>query len=316
MEKIKLSEMPLKQKIAQMVIIRGTNFDSRFLELGIGGIFLSGLSSKEEYIDAISKYQKNTKIKLLVAVDVEGYQHPFHNFYESVPFGSIKDEKESYELGKDHGKIMNELGFNLNFSPVVEIKDSVWPGRSFKGSLKEVKEKISNYIKGLQEQKIIATAKHYPGGSMVKDPHKIKYSAEIFNEDLELFDEAIKANVGAIMVGHPIVNGAINSNGKQCTISQEVISVLREKFKGLIITDSITMEGLKISYPDFKKVYPDLIKAGNNIILDSHPTSTYDKILDGINEIINSIEIGDIPEEKINNSVKKILESKGFIVEE
>ena len=313
MEKIKLYEMPLQQKIAQMIIVRGTSFDQRFVELGIGGIFLSGSLSKEEYMNIISNYQKNTKIKLFVAADVEGYQHPFRNFYETTPFGSIKNEKEAYELGKNHGEIMNKLGFNLDFSPVVEIKDDVWPGRSFKGSLENIKGKISNYIKGLQEQKIIATAKHYPGGSMIKDPHKVKYEVEIYEDDLALFDEAIKANVGAIMIGHPIVHGAIDSNGKQCTISSEVISVLRKKFNGLIITDGISMEGLKISYPDFKRVYPDLINAGNDIILDSQHDSTYDKILERIAEVEKTIKEGRISEKEIDDHVRRILKIKNLL---
>lgn len=313
MEKIKLSEMPLQQKIAQMIIVR-TSFDQRFVELGIGGIFLPGSLSKEEYMNIISNYQKNTKIKLFVAADVEGYQHPFRNFYETTPFGSIKNEKEAYELGKNHGEIMNELGVNLNFSPVVEMRNSVWPGRSFKGSLEDIKGKISNYIRGLQEKKIIATAKHYPGGSMIKDPHKVKYEVEIYEDDLALFDEAIKANVGAIMVGHPIVFGAIDSKGRQSTTSPEVISVLRKKFNGLIITDGISMEGLKISYPDFKRVYPDLINAGNDIILDSHPDSTYEKVLERVIEIEKSVESGEIPEEEINEHLKRILRIKGYVV--
>ena len=60
-------------------------------------------------------YQNNSKIKLFVATDMEGYWNPFNNFYNSSSFGDINSREESYNLGKEHGKILNELGFNLDF---------------------------------------------------------------------------------------------------------------------------------------------------------------------------------------------------------
>jgi len=216
---INISEIPLQQKIAQMIIVRGESFDKRFVDLGIGGIFLTKFNSKKEYKDFILEYQKNTKLKLFIASDMEGYLNSFDKFYKSISFGDVNTSEEAYKLGKEHGKVMREMGFNLNFSPVVEVRNTVWPGRSFNGTLNQVKEKIKNYIKGLQEEKIIATAKHYPGGSMVQDPHKIKYRTKIYNEDLYLFDEAIKAGVKAFMIGHTIFYGAIDYNGKKLKIS-------------------------------------------------------------------------------------------------
>ena len=312
--KISLSEISLREKIAQMIIVGGGTFDSRFVELGIGGIFLPKFNSEEIYRDFILRYQKNSKIRLFVAGDVEGWRTPFDNFYKGKVFGDIKNKEEAYLLGKEQGAIMKKLGFNINFSPVVEMKNAVWPGRSFKGSLEGVKSKIKSYIKGLQEEGILATAKHYPGGSMVKDPHKIRYSAEICDEDLELFNEAIEAGGSAVMVGHPVVFGAIDSKGKQCTVSPEVISILRKKFDGLIITDNISMTGLKSSYSNFKEVYPDLVRAGNDIILDCHSESTYDKIIERIIEIEKSVKKGEISEERIDDSAKRILKAKGYFV--
>ena len=155
---------------------------------------------------------------------------------------------------------MKESGFNMDFSPVVEINDYVWPGRAFKSD--NVEEKISEYIKGLQEEGIYATAKHYPGGNMVKDPHWFIVNSVIKEKDLEQFNYAIEANVSAIMVGHTKVKGAIDSNGKQATISQNIHDELRKDFDGLIITDDISMMGLRWSYlfrPS--RIYVDLVKS-------------------------------------------------------
>ncbi len=315
MEHINLNKLSLKEKIAQMIIVNGNSFDKRFGELGVGGIFLDDLNTKQEYKETIRKYQRNSQIKLFVATDMEGYWNPFKNFYKSKTFGEIKTPKDAYFLGKEHGKILKELGFNLNFSPVVEVRNNVWPGRSFRGTLKEVKEKIRQYVKGLHKEKIFAVAKHYPGGSMIKDPHWFKFKTKIHKEDLELFDETIKSGIDMIMIGHPIVYGAINSENKQCTVSKKIILGLKRKFNGLIVTDAVTMMGLRWSYLfNFKKVYPELVKAGNDLLLDSSKFSIYSKILKRVNEIENAVKKKEILEERINESVKRILSVKGYKV--
>jgi beta-N-acetylhexosaminidase len=314
-QEINLSQMPLKEKIAQMIMIRGDNFDSRFTELKIGGIFLTQQKTEEDYKKLIEKYQSKSKIRLLVATDLEGYWNPFP-FYNSKSLSEIKTKEEAYNLGKEHAQILKNLGFNLDFSPIAEEKNTVWPGRSFTGSHEEIKEKISFYINGLQDNKIMATAKHYPGGSMIKDPHKFKVMAKIEESDLDLFNEAIKNNVSAIMIGHPMVSGAIDSKGKQSTVSKEVISTLRKDFSGLIVTDAISMLGLKISYL-FRSngLYVDLVSSGNDLILDLPlKFSNYNRVKNGINAIEKAVKKGKISQERIDVSVKRILERKGYLV--
>lgn len=316
METINISEMTLEEKIGQLMIVKPLGFNGAYLdELHIGGIFLNDLHSKQEYSEIISFYQNNSKIKLFVATDMEGYWNPFSDFYTSKSFGDINSGKEAYELGKEHGEILNELGFNLDFSPIVETQNKVWPYRTFTGTPEEIKEKISNYIKGLHNESILSTAKHYPGGSLVRNPHIFKYKANISQEELAYFDLAISEKVDFVMVGHPVVYGAIDSNRKQSTISSEVIESLKKKFNGVIITDAVTMLGLRISYIfNFKKVYPDLILAGNDIILDTHKNSGYKSLVRRRNELKKAVLAERISEERIDYSVKKILETKGYNV--
>lgn len=315
MQTINLSQMNLKEKIGQLVIVKPIGLNKDYLiELHVGGIFLNSLDSQQDYMEAIEFYQDNSKIKLLVATDMEGYWNPF-NFYKSPNFGEISDEQDAYDLGLEHGKILSETGFNLDFSPVVETRNSVWLGRSFTGTPEEIKKKISAYIEGLQKQNISATAKHYPGGSLIKNPHLLKFKTEIFQQDLDYFDFAIEKNVGAIMVGHPIVYGVVNSNKKQASVSKEIIMPLREKFQGLIITDAVTMLGLRLSYPfNFRKIYPELIRAGNDIVLDTHKNSGYNAIKRRMNELERQAEKDSYLRQRIDESVKKILEKKGYSV--
>ncbi len=310
-EAINISSLSLDEKLAQMVIVRGDEFNERFLKLGVGGIFLDKQSTREQYINLISKYKNSSRIELFVSTDLEGYWNPFI-FFNTKNFIQVKDKKEAYALGKEHSKILKELGFNLDFSPVVEVKNKVWPGRSFNGSSEEINEKIENYILGLQESGILATAKHYPGGNLIKNPHYFKVKAIISNEDLENFDVAMRNNISAIMIGHASVYGAVDSKGKQSTLSKEVISGLRNKFLGLILTDEINMWGLRQSYLfRSSKIYIDLINAGNDIILDF---SSYDKVKKRIEATKKAVINGRISEEEINEHVKRILEKKGYKV--
>lgn len=312
-QSVNLSEMPLDKKIAQMIIVRGDTFSEELGEIGIGGIFLDRQKDEESYAEIIAEYQSLSKIKLLVSTDLEGYWNPFP-FFESKKFGEIETADEANNLGIVHGRILKELGFNINFAPIAESKNKVWPGRTFGGTNKEIKKKVVAYIEGIQSEKVLATAKHYPGGNMLRDPHWFKVNSEISEDDLNLFDEAIKSNVSAIMIGHAVVYGIVDSDGKQSTISPEVISYLRKDFNGLIITDAVQMLGLRWSY-FFKtsKLYPDLVKAGNDIILDTSDLSA-DKIKRNIDKIKKEVDKGNIKEERIDESVERILKYKGYSV--
>jgi len=312
---IYLSQLTLKEKIGQLVMVKPSGLNSKYMdELNVGGIFLNDLKNSEQYSETIEFYKAHSKIRLFVATDMEGYWNPF-KFYESKNFGEVLDDPEAYDLGVEHGKILSELGFNMDFSPVVETRNKVWPGRSFTGSEKEIKEKISAYIQGLHKNGIMATAKHYPGGSLIKNPHLIKFRTEIFPEDIMYFNHAISEKVDAIMVGHPIVYGEVDSKGKQASRSREVLEPLREKYKGLIITDAVTMLGLRLSYLfDFKKIYSDLIRAGNDILLDTHKNSGYNAIERRINDVEKQVKKGKLSESLIDERVKRILEKKGYLV--
>lgn len=313
MEEINFSELTMGEKVGQLIIAKPKLIDERWTNLNLGGIFLVNRDfSPEDYKKQIDYYQNNSKIKLFVSTDMEGYWNPF-SFYNSKNFGEIKNGKEAYNLGKEQGEIMRDLGFNLDFSPIVEIRNNVWPGRSFIGTSEEIKNKISNYIKGLHSEDIMATAKHYPGGSLVKNPHIFRYKVDATKEELEMFDEAIKSDVDFVMVGHPIIYGELNSKGRQATISPEIIFSLKKKFEGIIITDAVTMMGLRISYLfNFKKVYRDLILAGNDIILDTHYSSGYKSIEKRISYLIKEAKNNPELMNRIDESSRKVLEKKGY----
>lgn len=308
---VNLSSMTLRQKLAQMVVVRGDGLDPRFNNLGVGGIFLDRQPTGDVYQGLIEEYQEGAVIELFVATDLEGAWTPFHDPTEDEVFpflSEIETAEEAYDVGLRHGELLAKIGFNVNFAPVAEYSDNTYGGRVFSGNSDEIKSKVVWYIEGLQEN-VIGTCKHYPGRSMERNLHHVSDRQEISKEDLELFDLCIEKGVGAIMVSHQIVNGVVDSDGRPASVSSEVIGEL-ENFEGLIIADEINMAGLKNFYPDKTQQYVDLINAGNDIILDFDlsPVDLH-RLLKDLEERVLS---GAVSEREIDESVEKIFVSKSY----
>ncbi|OYT57009.1 MAG: hypothetical protein B6U68_02435, partial [Candidatus Aenigmarchaeota archaeon ex4484_14] len=202
-----LSSLTLKQKIAQMIITYENSENVDVLQnMLIGGIYLGAKPTKTDFIDTINNFQNNATIPFFVAVDLEGCENPFENFQKFPTLREIETKEEAYQVGYEEGKLLNELGFNINFAPVLDLTDTIWNCRNFVGTPEEIAEKGANYIKGLQENGIIATSKHYPGKTLsIKDPHRFITYATIDRNDILPFETAIENNVSAIMISWVIV---------------------------------------------------------------------------------------------------------------
>jgi len=308
---VQLSSLTLRQKLAQMIMVRGDNRENiELTNLSIGSIFLDQQKSEESYSELILDYQNSSKIRLLVATDLEGTWNPFIWFKEFPKNKDVKNETEAFQIGKEQGELLKRLGFNLNFAPVSEYEDDIYGGRAFSGDKEEIRGKLKAYIEGLQEN-VYGVCKHYPGKGMIKNLHLEKDSQEIEKEDLELFSYCIENNITGIMVGHQVVEGEINSQGKPASVSKEVIDSVPKSL--LVVSDEVNMAGLKNFYLFGKrKMYGDLINSGENLILDFNldRKSAY-KLLAGLEE---DVKDGKIDEEKVDASVRKILKLKGYEV--
>lgn len=314
---INLKELTLKQKIAQMVIVRGDSRQPKFSELGVGGIFLGKQKSAKECEKTVAFYKSSLEIKPFFCTDLEGAWNTFKKIKKFKGFSEIKTKEGAFELGTDQGKLLKEFGVDLNFSPVAEMKDTTYSGRAFLGNKKEISEKLEYYLKGLQKY-AKGTCKHFPGKCLLRNQHVFVDKEKIGKEDLELFNVCFKNKISAVMVSHAITSGAIDSQGLPSTISPKTISLLRKKFKGLVITDDINMLALRVFSLSKKKTYKRVINAGNDLIIDVgfglgkysgiHRLS---KILD---YLVKETKEGRISEDKIDENVKRILEFKGYKV--
>lgn len=308
---INLNSLTLRQKIGQMIFSVAKKENRDLLQkMNIGGIYFGERRSEREYIEEIGYFQKNMEIPFFIGSDLEGCWNPFSAFKNFTIFKDIRDEDEAYKLGIEHGKELRKLGFNINFAPVVDIEDKIWDCRSFK---KDVGRKGVYYIRGLQYQGVIATAKHYPGKTLVgRDPHSYVEFALIEEEDLMPFKLAVENGVNAIMINHLITKGEVDSMFEPSVTSDNVIFDLKKDFNGLVLSDEVNMMGLKDFYGDERRMYIELVNAGNDVLLDfnSDPWHIYRVI--GIIE--SSVKNGEIREEVINEAVSKLLRMKGFKV--
>lgn len=308
---INLNSLTLRQKIGQMIFVLAKIEHKDLLQdMNIGGIYFWEKNGKEIYRTEIEYFQKDMEIPFFVGIDLEGCWNPFSSFVDFPAFKDIENEQEAYRVGEKKGKLMRELGFNINFSPVVDKEDTIWGCRSFKNN---VALNSVHYIKGLQSQGIIATAKHYPGNTLIgKDPHVDVAFSVVSESDLEPFRWAINNGVKAVMINNLITTGEIDSEHRPSVVSGNVIRTLTKDFDGLILSDEVGMAGVNDFYSDEKRMYIDLVNAGNDVILDfkTEPWHLY-KI---ISIIENAVESGEISEDRIDDSVIKILKAKGFKV--
>jgi len=312
---VDLAEMSLDQKIAQMIVVVGTKENYwPWRNMQLGGIHLFARQTEHVFNNTIIDFQFQTPIPFFVTADLEGCVSPFGFIRQFTPASEVDTVDKAFAKGVEEGQFLHRLGFNLNFAPVVDLKDDIWKCRSFPGDEERISELAQGYLTGLQTQEVLGTAKHYPGKTLiVKDPHKYVVAAEIGKKDVYPYEYLVeKGEVKAIMVSHIITSGQVDSEGVPSVVSKKVLDELREDFDGLIVSDEIHMLGLKKFYSSVDEVYIAVFKAGNDVVLnfDKDPNEIYRMI-----QIVKTaVESGEIPEAQIDASVTRILEAKGFTV--
>ncbi|MBI4983739.1 hypothetical protein HZC32_03785, partial [Candidatus Woesearchaeota archaeon] len=307
--------LTLEQKISQMIIVHGGmwNLDN-WKKMQLGGIHLFALKDEQLFKNTIDEFMQNMSIPFLVTVDLEGCWSPFANFKNFTAVSEISTPEEAANKGAEEGRFLKKLGFTVNFAPVIDLKDDIWKCRSFPGDEQDVTRLAEAYVDSVQDQGIIATAKHYPGKTlMIKDPHKFIVTAEVSPADVYPFKILSKKNkVKAIMVSHIISSGAVDSEGMPAVVSKAALAELKNNFSGMVISDEINMLGLKKYYSSLDELYVAVFAAGNDLIINFNDDPN--EIHHMIKVVKAAIDKGEVAEAQINNSVRRILELKGFKV--
>jgi beta-N-acetylhexosaminidase len=313
------------ERIAQLLMIRGySNRDSIYnselvsliSELKIGGVcFFQGGPVRQAILT--NEIQQNSSVPAFIAIDGEwGLGMRLDSaikFPKQMTLGAVRNDQYIYDMGLEVGRQLLRLGIHINFAPVADINSNqfnpVINARSFGEDRQRVAEKSYFYMKGMQDQGLIAVAKHFPGhGDTDIDSH---YSLPIIDKAIPQIDSVelfpfrylIDRGVKGIMVSHlriPQLDTAANSIA---TLSEPILKgLLRQKlgFEGMIITDGMDMKGL-VNFSDIGKVEADALKAGNDILL--LPVDARHAIFN----ICNAIDQGYISQELIDEKCRRVL---------
>ncbi len=330
-----LATMTLREKLYQMFIVApeslagtGTVQSATSALKGgiekypVGGIiyFKDNFVSKAQTQKMLSDTAKVGKIPMFFSTDQEGGS--IARLKENVGFPIFKDMYEykdegietAYMNAKTIAQNMAALGFNLDFAPVADVwsnkQNTVIGKRAYSDDFTEAATLVSSAVRGFKDGGIICTLKHFPGhGATYADTHKTvavvpKTKAELNNTETLPFKSGIDAGADMVMVGHLLVKEIDSQN--VATVSKAVITdYLRGEigYNGIVITDALNMGAVAQMYSS-GELCTRAVEAGVDILL--MPTDLRAAAA-GIESAISS---GRISEERINESVKKILDLK------
>ncbi len=291
-------------------------------EYKIGGVmFLQGGPLRQAKLT--NYYQSIANTPLMVAIDGEwGVAMRLDSalrFPWQMTLGAIEDTNLIYDMGVEVARQCKLLGIHINFAPVVDVnsnpKNPIINNRSFGENPEKVAKMGIAYMKGMQDNRVLACAKHFPGhGDTDADSHKtlpvVNHNRKRLDEiELFPFKNLINNGLGSVMVAHLNIPALDNSDAKAVSLSPKVVNgLLKEElgFTGLVITDGLNMKGVSQFYEP-GKVDIEALKAGNDVLLFAQDVPK------AIEEIKIAIKAGAITQKEIDLRCKKILKAKQWM---
>ncbi|MDF2438495.1 MAG: beta-lactamase [Bacteroidota bacterium] len=282
----------------------------------IGGlIFFQGGPLRQASLS--NTYQSCSKVPLLMAMDAEwGLAMRLDSttkFPRQMTLGAIQNDSLIYEMGAEIARQTKRIGMQVNFAPDIDINNNplnpVIGNRSFGEDKFNVTRKAMEYMKGMQDNHVLACGKHFPGhGDTDSDSHKtlptIKSSrARLDTLELFPFKELVSNGLGSMMVAHLSIPSLDTTKNQASTLTKSIVTGLLQDtlgFKGLIFTDALNMKGVSKFYKPGEVDVKALI-AGNDVLLFPEDVPT------GIKEIKAAIERGEISQEEIDRRCMKVL---------
>ena len=326
-----IANLTLDERIAQLFMVAAySNKDQKhkeeistlIKEYKIGGImFLQGNPTNQ--IKLTNHFQSISNTPLMIALDAEW--GPAMRLDSIIPFpwqmtlGAIQNEKLIYNMGRNIAKQCKMLGVNINFAPVSDINSNpnnpIIGNRSFGESKLQVARLSAAYMKGMQDNGILACAKHFPGhGDTDKDSHHtlpvIRHNKHRLNKtEIYPFKYLINKGLGSVMVAHLRIPSIDATENLASSLSDKVVNNILKKelgFQGLIFTDGLNMKGVS-KY--FKPGELDLkaLLAGNDILLISEDVPI------AIEKIKEALADGRITQKEIDKRCKKVLIAKKWM---
>lgn len=330
---MEIKELSIQEKVGQMIIIgMDTNYiteriKTMITQYKIGGIILyrKNFNTYEKMLELIKQLKelnKDNKIPLFIAIDQEGGRvnrmpQEILNLPSANKIALEGGEELIRKSAQLTGELLKKSGFNLNFAPVLDIKrfssQHAIGDRCFGDDKKTVAKYGVITMNELQNQGIVSVIKHFPGhGATTKDSHYFlpiikKKIKDIENEDMYPFEQAINNGADSLLVGHLLIK---NITGfYPASLSRKFISrYIRKKYKykGLIFTDDLKMKAIKFLFGPITAVVK-AFQAGNDIIIFRF---NKEQEKNAIEKVMKLVKSGKIKENRINRSVKRIIEIK------
>lgn len=335
-----LSEMTLEEKVYQMFIVTpeqltgaskvtvaGNLTKQKLQQYPVGGLvyFSANLVSRNQTKTMLTKVQKYANeiegVDLFLCVDEEGGRvarvanNKAFRVENVGPMAKVSSEEEAYNCGETIGAYLSELGFNVDFAPDADVltkSGSVVIGdRSFGGDAGLVTKYAVAYSNGLHAHGIMSTFKHFPGhGATEADTHEgYAYTNATYEElmatELQPFSAAQMCGVDLVMVAHISAPNVVGDD-TPCSLSEKMITgILRTDlgYDGLVITDAMNMGAIAKNY-DSGIAAKMAVKAGVDMVL---MPSDFQAAYSGLYTAVRS---GEISEERIDESVRRILTAK------
>ena len=328
--------MTLEEKVGQMFFcafrqdstwsdIVGINDEIKHIikNYNIGGVvlFSENIQSAEQVTNYINDLQNEADTTLFIGIDEEGgrvlrtFSLDVERVSSALNIGKTGDANNAYNAAKIIADYLFPLGFNVDFAPVADIftnpSNTVIGDRAFSTEAETAAVMVESFSQGLLDNGILSALKHFPGhGDTNEDSHygissTKKTLAELYECEFIPFKRGIDAGAPFVMVGHistPNITGdempAIFSNFLLQDVLRDMLG-----FEGIIITDSLAM-GAVTRYFTSEETAVKSILAGVDMLL--MPENFYE----AYTGVINAVKSGEISEEQINASVRRILTLK------
>ncbi len=323
-----MKSLTLREKIAQSFMVSAySNKDQKHIDEivalvkneKIGGlIFFQGGPVRQARLT--NYYQSLSRVPMLISIDGEwglGMRlDSTFSYPRQMMLGAASNSHLVYEVASDIAQHLKRIGIHINFAPVVDINNNplnpVISSRSFGENRQMVADYGIEYMRGLQDNGIIACAKHFPGhGDTDADSHlalpKVNHNiARLDSVELYPFKKLIRGGVASVMIAHLRIPVLEKDTTLASSISPSVINgFLKDslKFNGLVFTDALNMKGVA----DFHT--PAILnwlayKAGNDFL------TCPEKIKESIDYILGEVVKGNFTEDEVNSKCRKILIAK------
>ena len=261
-------------------------------------LFTRNFDNKNQIQDLISSI-KSVRDDLLITVDHEGgrVQRFRENFYAMPSMSKLgdsyaHDSEQGLRLARYSGWLigreLGELHIDLSYSPVLDInygKSSVIGNRSFSDNPKTIIELAKAFVDGQHQAGMTSVGKHFPGhGFIHEDSHQEisldNRSLTEMENDIDCFESLINYGLGAVMPGHVIYKKADNNPASLSSFWLKDYLRKRLNFKGIIISDDLSMKGVADYIPDISERVLQALTAGCDVALICNKPEDVDKFLD------------------------------------